>query len=330
MSATVSYKNNLLTVVSNTTKKLKTKQTWLQDDIQIVDNSLDTSDATAIASNIFSGKTAYVDGAKIVGTGGQEIAFNLTESGNTLVNSFQLITTGTRDLQTKSVTPTETAQTVTADFDYDGLSSVSVGAINSNYVGTGISRKTSSDVVVSGNSIAIPSGYYQNSLTIPSICVTGQFTTIGTAASGSTVTIPYLGTGYPIVLVVYVKNGVYNDTETGDSTWYNTITPYAVGFFSMSKAVSTSTPTYGTSGAQNRGVVALTYKNSSTSATTYSRAGAMTTISYYSGNAGTGSTTCIRFKGNGTTLSYHTTDGTSSHYGLLPSTTYTYHIVYSS
>lgn len=68
--------------------------------------------------------------------------------------------------KTKSYTPTESAQSesVSADGGYDGLGtvSISVGAISSSYVGTGIARKTSSDLTVSGDTVTVPSGYYEN------------------------------------------------------------------------------------------------------------------------------------------------------------------------
>ena len=67
---------------------------------------------------------------------------------------------GTPSLQSKTATPTETAQTVTPDSGYDGLSSVEVGAIPSDYVGTSIPSRESLDLVVSGGTVTVPAGYY--------------------------------------------------------------------------------------------------------------------------------------------------------------------------
>ena len=63
--------------------------------------------------------------------------------------------------QDKTVTPTESVQIIGYDSGYTGLEHVTVRAISSDYVGSGVTRNTSSDLSVSGASVSVPAGYYE-------------------------------------------------------------------------------------------------------------------------------------------------------------------------
>lgn len=152
--------------------------------------------------------------------------------------------------------------------------------------------------------------------------VEGTFTT-GNSSGSSTLTLPYTGSGYPIGLMVWPEGGAYNSAV---SPWYNSITRYAVGFYSMTKAVITSAPTYTSSGTNNYGCVAAVYKNSTSTATTYSRTSSMTVNVFGSSAASNSATTTFRFL-SATQLSYYVIG--SSSYGLLQGQTYHYLAIYS-
>ena len=102
MSATVNYKGNTITTLSNQTKTLQTAGKWLEDNIEITDvdtavisvidtvdtaggtirqiNAINISDTTATAADVINQKYFYTaDGTKTQGTGsGQEIYVSST------------------------------------------------------------------------------------------------------------------------------------------------------------------------------------------------------------------------------------------------------------
>lgn len=259
----------------------------------------------AITSSGSKDVTNYATASVSAGTEGTPTASKGTVSNHSIsvtpsvTNSAGLISGGTK---------TGTAVTVSASELVSGSLPISA---NNTY---DVTNYASAVVNVSGGA---------------SNFVTGTFTTGSSTGTAATFSTGYTGSGYPIALMIWVDGGPYNNSTGGNTTWYNSVQRYAIGMFSLVKSQTTTTPTYATSGAANYGTVSLIYKNSTSQATTYSRTSSMTANSYTSSstNANATSTTAVRFKGNGTTVTYFVA---STSYGLLASTKYAYCVLYSS
>lgn len=88
-------------------------------------------------------------------------------------------------IQSLSVTPSESAQTFNAS-GVDGYKPVSVSAVSSTYVGSGIARKSSTDLTVSGATVTAPAGYYAESASKSVTTMTLPTSTAASATSGYT------------------------------------------------------------------------------------------------------------------------------------------------
>ena len=65
-------------------------------------------------------------------------------------------------LQSKTVSPSESAQTIKADYGYDGLSQVTVNAVSRTYVGSGVTKKSAATYIPGTSDQNIASGQYLN------------------------------------------------------------------------------------------------------------------------------------------------------------------------
>lgn len=145
----------------------------------------DTSDASATAADIVSGKTAYINGGKVTGTA-------------TLTSDPKL--------QTKSVSPTTSQQIVTPDSTYDGLSKVTVGAAT-------LQTKTITPST-SSQSVTPDSSYYGLSkVTVSAVSL--QSKTATPSASSQTIT---AGSGYQGLSQVTVSAIPSKYKDTSDAT----------------------------------------------------------------------------------------------------------------
>lgn len=121
-----------------------------------------TTDTVASSDDILAGKVGHLrDGSVVTGTasGGDQHG-TIWQDGQGYVH---LDDESGIALQSKTATPTESQQVIEADTGYYALDKVTVGAISSSYVGTGITRRSSSDLTANGATVTAPAGYYSSS-----------------------------------------------------------------------------------------------------------------------------------------------------------------------
>lgn len=147
--------------------------------------------------------------------------------------------------------------------------------------------------------------------------VTGTFkgTTTGAAMN---VTLNYSGSGYPIVVVIYAKEGAYNPS----GTFYNTVQRYALTSYTAIRNVPTLN---GYVGENNLATYRRNYKSSASTASSLSSGGSNNNNTVFNdADATSANNVTIR---SATKMSVFIA-GTS--YGFAANIEYTYYVIYSS
>ena len=191
---------------------------------------IDISDTTATASDVASGKYFYTAaGQKVQGTAssGSIIVSDTTDSHG---GTIRTITTGQAvNLQTKTITPTGSQQTITPDTGYNGFSEVIVEAVSGGYI--------TQDA--NGHIILPPDG------DVPRL-ITKSITQNGTYAASSDNASGYSNVSVNISPNLTTKSITANGTYNASSDSVDGYSQVTVNVPTVMNVISTSTTAYTT------------------------------------------------------------------------------------
>ena len=143
-----------------------------------------------------------------------------------------------------------------------------------------------------------------------------------TAEGWQTISVPYTGSGYPIGLFIYVKDG------EAESTFAGTLRRFALSRYSVVKDDTTSSPSYDGTTAN---ITLFRYKSSSSASTTYSSSYGSTSTYNTSESTTNSAAYAVRISAQ-KQIKVRMVDTThnTSRYGFLVNTDYEYLVIYSS
>ena len=251
--------------------------------------AVDISRDTVTASTLLQGYTAH------------------DRQGNAITGTY--VPSGGSVQANKNVTPSESQQIVGPDTGYDALAQVTVAAISSDYIGSGVTRRSSSDLTATGATVTVPAGYYEEQATksvstgsaTPASSITSTGATVSTSGT-NTLTLSKSVSNTPQVSAGYISSGTSGNSSVSLSATVNirsssdltasgaTVTVPAGYYASQaSKSITTGTATSATSISGTSATIS-TGTNTITLTKTVSNTPRITTAGYISsGTAGNSS-----------------------------------------
>lgn len=281
---------------------------------------------TAVAAGKYTTGNVVVDAIPneyIIPSGSLPINQNGTVDVTSYASVVVSVSSPGVNLETKTVTPSESEVTYTPSTGYDGFSSFTVSAISSTYVGSGINRESSADLSITitdttvssqkqkSVSILSPSGYYANNISIADSITEATFSSVTSLSfdSSGNATITFSPSSHGIVYEVeqytITKSSAVTPRSSSDLTVSGATITAPAGYYSSSASASVSSMTLPTSASSSA-------TSGYTSKATISRSTSNQYINIPTGYNSSGAYYLISATPNGSVTAPSTISGTSA------------------